>query len=165
VIGLTQTVISVDRYFNLIADGAKGKYEMGSVTTLSQPTNDRNANSQPPWYNANAYSALANGLQVKKVSLFDMPGEDFSSNDSTFTVKSIKGIDKYQTWLILYNTVTQSATFLREWTWTVDYFDTKIVTTVDDPLGKAIVGIPKNAMLTGERARDLLKPEWKFAKL
>ncbi len=153
-LGITQTVLKVNRHFTMRVKHAGQSYVQEQRTTLATPTNDRNSGATAPWYNEHK---PVGGRGPVDVSLMDMPGESFNL-DQGATVDSLQteGADEFGTWLILWHAGTQSARFLGGWTWTVDYGDPAGARTSVSGFAPLDGRQPAEAVLLGARCRDVL---------
>ncbi len=155
-VGITQTVLHVDRRFSMRLEAMGDRRIVNSTTTLAAPANDRNEGSAAPWYNT--HSAVDGGSTIHTVTLHDMPGEDFTSSAAQITGVTRAGSDRFGTWVILWHPATQRVRFLGGWTWTVDYDDEAGTRTrVSGFASRVGTGAdPPEAVIGGARCKDVL---------
>lgn len=156
-VGITQTVLHVDRKFSMRVDAAAQTWVTDSTTTLPAPTNDRNAGATAPWYSQ--FRTLDGVTRHNEVTLTDMPGESFNVPPGAITGLTHEGVDRFGTWVILWHPATQRARFLGGWAWNVDYGHAAGTRTQVTPYASRIgvSGDPAEAVLTGARCRDVLQ--------
>jgi hypothetical protein len=154
-VGLTQTVLHVDRRFTVKLTALRQVKVRDITTQLGAPANDRNSGIAAPWYNEHV--SVGDGQSPLAVTLMDMPGEEYTVQAPT-AIDAVKreGTDRFGTWIILWHAATQQARFLGGWKWDVDYGDPAGSRTQVSSFVQLNGRQPPEAVLDGARCADVL---------